>query len=289
MKILVTGGSGLLGTEIVTDARRRGWGISAPSRVDMDITDPARCRSYITAERPDWVVHCAAYTAVDRAEDEPEVAERVNVGGTGNVAHAALEAGARIAYLSSDYVFSGVGRTPWQPNDPVAPHGVYARTKLAGEEAVQAVRPAGGGSGPSGVPLIVRTSWLYGAARRDFVDVILERSASGQAVRVVNDQVGRPTWSRNAARCVLDLVSLGAEGPWHVADGGEASWYDFASAALSLAGEKVEVEGVATEEWGARAPRPAYSVLDVSATEERLGREMQPWQEALAEYRTEQH
>lgn len=336
MKILVTGGRGLLGSELgrLGRARRAGAGggtavrgtphpdeeplsprpptVVALGRQELDVTDADDARRVIADHAPDWVVHCAAYTGVDRAEEEPEAAMRVNHGGTVNVATAATEIGAGLVYLSTDYVFDGrdapggAGRTPYRPDDPVAPLSAYARTKLAGEEAALA---SGG--------VAVRTGWLYGAGGRNFVDAILERAERGESLRVVDDQRGRPTWARNVATGVVELLegassggaggSSGAKGGssggaggssggkgerlagvWHLADGGDATWLELAREALRLRGLDVEVEGVSTEEWGAAAPRPAYSVLDVSSTEARLGRPMVHWREALERYLSEQ-
>lgn len=284
MKIVVTGGLGLLGTEFVSAAERRGLDALALGRADLDVTDRASADRVLGRHRADWVVHCAAYTAVDRAEEEPEVAFRVNADGAGNVASAAASAGTRTVYISSDYVFDGDARTPRTPDDPVSPKGVYARSKLAGERAV--LDGAGGAGG--GGPLIVRTGWLYGAAGHNFVRAILARGRAGKALSVVEDQRGRPTWTRNVAETVLDLMERSVEGVWHVADGGEATWLDFAREALRLSGVDVPIRGVTTAEWGAAAPRPRYSVLDLSATERTLGREAMPWPEALRRYLAEE-
>jgi len=240
-----------------------------------------------------WVVHCAAYTAVDRAEAEPELAMRVNRDGAGNVARAATSAGARTVYISTDYVYDGERSEPWLPTDPVTPRSVYARSKLEGERAVASACGAGAGPGAGGAaaassaeaPLIVRTGWLYGAGGRNFVRAILDRAERGEGLRVVDDQRGRPTWGRNVAEAVLDLMRGGeAAGVWHVADGGDATWLEFAREAIRLRGLDVGVEGVSSEAWGAAAPRPGYSVLDLTATERALGRPMMHWAEALRRF-----
>lgn len=289
MKLLVTGAGGLLGSEFVRlGAEGVGVEIVGLSRGECDVTDGGRAAEVIGGLTPDWIVHCAAYTNVDRAEEEPEAAMRVNHGGTVNVAAAAARHGARLLYISTDYVFDGRKREPYLPSDPVAPLSVYAKTKLAGEEVALA---SGGVS--------VRTGWLYGAGGGNFVDAILRRAEAGEGLRVVDDQRGRPTWARNVALGVVELLrdgpsggtvgSSGGEGRalagvWHLADGGDATWLEFARAAVRLRGLDVEVEGVSSEEWGAAAPRPAYSVLDLTATETVLGRPMMPWVEALEMY-----
>lgn len=301
MKIVVTGAQGLLGSEVVKAGGRSAVGLG---RDALDVTDEEACRAVIAGHAPDWVVHCAAYTAVDRAEDEPEEAMRVNHGGTVNVATGAAAAGAGLVYVSTDYVFAGTQRTPYAPTDPVEPRSAYARTKRAGEEAALA---AGG--------VVVRTGWLYGPGGRNFVDAIVERAEAGESLKVVDDQWGRPTRARNVAEVMLELLAKdpfraglrtdageglertldgghatnggdradgGAPPPiWHVADRGEATWLELAREACRIRGIEASIEGVSTEAWGAAAPRPAYSVLDLTETERVLGRPMMPWREAL--------
>jgi len=240
----------------------------------LEVTDPGRVAEVVGDVSPEWVVHCAAYTAVDRAEAEPGEALRVNRDGTANVSAAAAEHGARWLYVSTDYVFDGRSERPYRPDDPVNPLSVYARTKRAGEEVAL-----------SAGALIVRTGWLYGAGGPNFVDAIVRRAAAGEAVRVVDDQRGRPTWARNVASASLALIGGDAPaGVWHVADGGEATWLELAREACAARGLEADISGVSTEAWGAAAPRPPYSVLDVSRTERWLGRPMTPWRDALRAY-----
>jgi len=265
----------LLGTEVMAAAAQRGSAVTGLGRDDVDVTHAAELNARIAEESPTCVLHCAAYTAVDRAEREPELAMRVNRDGAANVARAAAEVGARTVYVSTDYVFDGEKRVPYLPSDPVGPLSVYGRTKLAGEESVVRAGIA---------PLIVRTGWLYGAGGRSFVNAILDRAERGEVLRVVDDQRGRPTWARNVAEVVLDLIEADVGGVWHVADGGDATWLDLAAEALRLRGLCRSIDGVSSETWGAAAPRPAYSVLDLTATERALGRPMMDWQEALRRF-----
>ncbi|MEX2465538.1 MAG: dTDP-4-dehydrorhamnose reductase [Gemmatimonadota bacterium] len=284
-RLLVTGAAGLLGTEVVAAAERRGYTVEPATRADLDVTDLDAVRAGL-GDRPverrlEAVLHCAAYTAVDGAEAEPELAARVNGDGTAHVARAAAEAGARLVHVSTDYVFDGERRTPYRPDDPPRPRSVYGRTKLAGERAALASAPSA---------LVVRTSWLYGAGGRNFVTAMLERGrtdASPSPLRVVDDQLGRPTWARNVAEGMLDLLERRVRGVWHVADGGEATWLDLAREAYRLCGIDTALEPTTTEAWGAPAPRPAYSVLDLTGTEALLGRERMHWREALRRYLTE--
>jgi len=287
-RLLVTGAAGLLGTEVVAAARRRGHPVQASARADLDVTDREAVRGALAgaprADRPTAVVHCAAYTAVDGAEAEPELAERVNRDGAANVAAAAAEAGAWLVHVSTDYVFDGDARVPYPPDHPAAPRCVYGRTKLEGERAALASSPSA---------LVMRTSWLYGVGGRNFVTAMIARGraealAPGEpTLRVVDDQRGRPTWARNTAEGILDLLGHRARGAWHVADGGEATWLELACEAFRLCGIATSLGAASTEAWGAPAPRPAYSVLDIRATEALLGRTSMHWREALRRFLTE--
>jgi dTDP-4-dehydrorhamnose reductase len=278
MKLLVTGAGGLLGTEVAREGAERGHALVALERAALDVTDADAVRERVGDESPTWVIHCAAYTAVDRAEDEPELAMRVNRDGAAHVARAAAGAGARMAHVSTDYVFDGRTRTPYRNDDEPAPLSVYGATKLAGERAVLDASLAGRR------PLVTRTGWMYGAGGRNFVNAMLARARAGEALRVVDDQVGRPSWARNVARGMLELVERGVEGVWHVADGGTATWLELAREALRVEGLEARLDGVSTAEWGAAAARPRWSVLDVTATEQELGRPMEPWRNALRRY-----
>jgi dTDP-4-dehydrorhamnose reductase len=278
VRILVTGADGLLGTAVAADARSRGHETLAMGRASLDVTDAAATRAAIGDARPDVVVHCAAYTAVDRAESEPDLARAVNRDGTRHVAEAAGAVGATLVYVSTDYVFDGRKRTPYLPTDEPAPQSAYARTKLEGER--EALEWPGA--------LVVRTSWLYGS-ENGFVPAILRRARDGGTLRVVDDQRGRPTWAPHAAAVILDLLDTGARGVWHAANGGECTWFELACTALALEGLAVDVAAVSTAEYGAPATRPAYSVLALEATEERRGRRLPDWRGGLHGFLVAQH
>jgi dTDP-4-dehydrorhamnose reductase len=277
--VFVTGAAGLLGREMVRAATARGYHVVALAHTDLDVTDAPAVRSVVRAHTPTHVIHCAAYTAVDGAESEPELAMRVNRDGTESVAKAAAQAGAGLVYFSTDYVFDGLKVEPYLSSDSPAPVNSYGRSKLAGEYAAADAHPD---------PLIIRTGWLYGGGGSSFIQAILKRAATGKGLRVVDDQHGRPTWTRNLAEGTLELLDAGAKGVVHFADGGEATWVDLARAALTLSGYEIEVEPVSTEEWGAPAPRPRYSVLDLTATEAVLGCSMMHWREALRRFLEEE-
>lgn len=292
-RLLVTGAEGLLGSEVTAAAARRGYVVEGAGRADLDVTDEEAVRARLVdrspEERHELVIHCAAYTAVDGAEEEPERASRVNRDGTAHVARAAADGGAWFIYPSTDYVFDGERATPYLPETPPAPRSVYGRTKLEGERVTLASAPEA---------LVARTSWLYGAGGRNFVTAMLERGRAmaredgagpegAAGLRVVDDQRGRPTWARNTAEGILDLFERRVRGVWHVADGGEATWLDLARETFRLCGVEVPIGPVSTAEWGAPAPRPAYSVLDVAGTEALLGRARMDWRDALRRFLTE--
>jgi dTDP-4-dehydrorhamnose reductase len=271
VRIAVTGAAGLLGTELLAGARARGHEVVALTRAELDVTDPMQARSVIAAACPDAVIQCAAYSAVDRAEQEPELARAVNRDGAAHVGAAATAVGARFVYVSTDYVFDGRKGAPYLPGDAPGPLSTYGRTKLEGERTAREASPDA---------LVVRTSWLY-AKHRGFVSTMLERARRGERLRVVDDQRGRPTWVRDAALGILELTELGERDVWHVAGGGDCTRFELVREALHIAGLEAEVEPVSSAAFDAPAARPAYSVLDLSATEARLGRPMRDWREGL--------
>lgn len=309
MKVLVTGASGLLGSAVTRVLLRRGHEVVAGVRSpdvepppaaevrSLDVTDARTVRRVLDDAGPDAVVHCAGYTNVDGAESRPHEAMAVNADGTRTVALAALRADAALLYPSTDYVFEGRKEEPYRPGDPRRPVNAYGRSKKGGEDALRAV---------GGRWMIVRTSWLYGADGRDFVDVVLERAGAGEVLQVVDDQRGRPTWTGSLAPVLIELLEKAmADRGWlpmppagrgspaglsgrilHVADRGTATWLELARAIVRIADLPDRIEPVSTEEWGAPADRPRYSVLDTSAAEERLGRTLTEWRTSLERYLT---
>ena len=279
MKILVTGAAGLLGHAVVRTAGERGHDVRAFARSALDVTDTAEVERRLRAERPEVVVHCAAYTAVDRAEEESDQAMSVNRDGTRNVAMAAAQVGARVVYPSTDYVFDGRADTPYRPDDDTSPVNAYGVSKLAGEQVLAV----------SGCTwLMVRTSWLYGPGGRDFVDVVLDQGERrGGGMTVVDDQVGCPTWTGSLAPRIVELAEAGARGTYHLCDAGKASWLDLARQVAEEAGLDLELTATDTLSWGAPARRPQYSVLDCTKGEGILGYGMTPWRESLHTYLSE--
>ncbi|MCI2239885.1 dTDP-4-dehydrorhamnose reductase [Paenibacillus sp. TRM 82003] len=255
MRWVVTGATGMLGTDVVAALRERGEDVAPLGRADLDVTDLAACRR--AAAGADVVVNCAAHTAVDAAETEEAAAFAVNAVGARNLALAAAGAGARLVHVSTDYVFDGDATEPYAPDAPQAPRSAYGRTKAAGEWAVAA-------SGTDA--LVLRTAWLYGEHGACFPKTMARVGAERGALSVVDDQVGQPTWTRDVARLALDLVAAGAPaGAYHAVSAGRCSWFGFAAAVLASAGlERVSLEPVTSAEFVRPAPRPAFSVLDTS-------------------------
>ncbi|MGZ6707478.1 MAG: dTDP-4-dehydrorhamnose reductase [Solirubrobacteraceae bacterium] len=273
MRLLVTGGAGMLGLAVCAAATRLGHDVVALSRAELDICDEAHVRRVIGAAEPRAVVNCAAWTDVDGAEANEAAATAVNGEGAGAVARACAEAKARLIHVSTDYVFDGTSTRPWVESDPVGPIGAYGRSKLAGEQAVTA---AGGNHA------IVRTAWLFGAGGRNFVDTMLALAADRDEVSVVTDQVGSPTWTAHLAEVLVELAERdGDTGIFHAAGGGACSWYDLAVEVFDRAGVGCRVVPTTAEALRRPAPRPAYSVLGTERPEAPV---LPAWQEGVAGY-----
>lgn len=275
MKVLVTGGNGMLARAVVSEFRCRGHIVVAPPRAEMDVASEAAVEWWVDEHSPDLVVQGAAYTAVDAAEAHTDEAFLVNATATRYVAAACRKSGALLIYPSTDYVFGGCAMRPYGPADAIDPLNAYGRSKAAGERAVADAERF----------LVVRTSWLYGAGGRNFVDTILGRARTGAALRVVDDQIGRPTWTGSLAQTVADLAEGGAMGIFHATDGGApVSWYGFAQEVLRAAGLDADIAPVPGSEWPTPAPRPVFSVLDCRATEARIGRALPDWRSTLRRF-----
>lgn len=268
----------MLARAVADECRRRGDDCIAPGRGDLDVTDPDAVQCAFDVVRPEVVIHCAAFTAVDAAERAEAEAFRVNAEATYQVASACHASGALLVYPSTDYVFDGGAISPYRPAHPRAPLNVYGRSKAAGEDGARA----------AGRFLTVRTGWLYGAGGPNFVTTMLRLGGRDSAVRVVDDQVGRPTSTMLLAGVIRELVLSGAEGEFHATGGGEpVSWHGFAREIFRQAAVRVELKSIASPEYATAAERPRFSVLDCSATEEVLGRSLGDWRNALADYLAE--
>jgi len=264
----------MLGQDLTALLRDRGHTVTAVDREGVDITDPEATGQAVTGH--DAVVNCAAYTAVDAAEEDEPAAFAVNAVGAANLARAARHAGARLVHVSTDYVFDGHADHPYPEDAPLAPGSAYGRTKTAGEWAVRAECPD---------HLIVRTAWLYGAHGPCFPRTIVRVAREKGGLDVVTDQVGQPTWTVDLAALVLALVDAAAPaGTYHGTSGGRASWFDFARAAVASAGLDPEIVRPTTSEAFVRpAPRPAYSVLGHQALRATGVAPIGPWDDRWRE------
>jgi len=277
MKALITGAGGQLATELLA-APPAGWEVQAISEADLDIRDAAAVDAAVARSAPDLILNAAAYTAVDRAETETAIAWAVNRDGALNLARAATAAGARMAHVSTDFVFDGEATRAYLPGDPPAPLGVYGASKLAGEIAVAEAAPDA---------LILRTAWVYSPHGGNFLKTMLRVMAARGEVRVVADQIGTPTSATTLAETLWALALAGARGIHHHTDAGVASWYDFAQAigedghAAGLLAAEPKVIPIATSDYPTPARRPAFSVLDKTSTWAILGRPAPHWRVAM--------
>ncbi|WP_308639958.1 dTDP-4-dehydrorhamnose reductase [Paenibacillus silvisoli] len=276
MSILVTGAGGQLGKELAHLEVRPGMRMIGLGRSELDITSLEQCRAAMEAHRPDAVIHCAAYTAVDKAESDADEAYRINAMGTRNVALAASACGAKLCYVSTDYVFDGKGGRPYEVEDQTNPQTVYGQTKLAGEQEVRALVES---------YFIVRTSWVYGPYGANFVKTILKLAGERDRLAVVSDQIGSPTYTLDLAEFLVRLVQTADYGVYHASNTGSCSWHEFAEAIVQEAGlTKVTVDPCSTAEFPRPAARPAYSVMSHAAIERARLEDLRPWRDALRAY-----
>ncbi len=277
--VVVVGAGGMTGSELMMRASDHGLDVRGFTRAELDVGDADSVARAIEAESPRVVINAAAYTAVDKAEIERDVAMRVNADGAGNVARAAAAIGASVVHISTDYVFDGTSKTPYMPNDAVHPLGVYGESKLAGENAVRSEAEA---------YAIVRTSWIFSHRGRNFVRTMLDRGRSGDPLRVVNDQHGNPTAASDLADALLRVAAVMSDdatlrGTWHFTNAGSTTWFEFACAIFDCAGIHAAVEPISTSRFPTAAVRPAYSILDTSSFTTTFGVTPRHWSEPLRE------
>jgi dTDP-4-dehydrorhamnose reductase len=274
---LVVGARGMLGTDLVKALQENRFSPLGVDVDELDITDAAGVAKTVSAIRPHTVINVAALTDVDGCESRADDAYRINAAGAENLARACAAQRAYLVHLSTDYVFDGTKSTPYREDDPMSPLGVYGTSKAEGEALVRRVLPDN--------HCIVRTQWLYGIHGKNFVETILSLCAQRDVLRVVDDQVGSPTYTVDLAEALVRLCLLRYVGTIHVTNHGATSWHGFAEAIVALSGRKgVRVETMTTDELKRPAPRPLYSVLDGSRYSAVTGSSLRPWQEALADY-----
>lgn len=277
MKVLITGAKGQLGRALIQSAPP-GLELFTADRFALDLANGDALRRAVLQVRPDLVINAAAYTAVDRAESEPELAFAINAKAVGVIAAAVEEIGGTLVQISTDFVFDGNTARPYVPSDARSPLSIYGSSKAAGEDA----------AGTNAV--VVRTQWVHGAGGVNFVSTMLRLMGTSEEVRVVADQVGAPTWTVSLVKVIWKLGMQGMTGPWHWTDAGVASWYDYAVAiqeealALGLLGRPVRVVPVSTKDYPMRAKRPAYALLNSFATREALGLPGVHWRHNLRQH-----
>lgn len=272
MRIMIIGATGLLGKPLMQ--QWKGVELIGTGSRDLDIRDGVHVHEFVERKRPDWIVLAAAYTDVDGCEKNPELAFAVNRDGAINVAKAASAVGAKLLFLSSDYVFDGRSTTPYEADHQRNPQSVYGRSKAEAELSLLAIMPD---------CCIVRTSWLFGVGGKCFPDTILKLAATRSVLDVVDDQRGCPTYTVDLSRAIAALCRKDAHGIVHASNAGSCTWFDFAREIVAGAGLKTEVRPVSSEQMARPAPRPAYSVLSATSLHN-YGIEMIEWNDALHRY-----
>ena len=276
MKVLVTGVKGQLGHDVMNELALRGIEGIGVDVEEMDITDRTACETVIFREKPDAVIHCAAYTAVDAAEDNLELCRKINAEGTRNIARVCKAMDIKMMYISTDYVFNGGGQRPWEPDDHREPLNVYGLTKYEGEIAVeQNIQKY----------FIVRIAWVFGVNGKNFIKTMLRLGKEKGAVSVVNDQIGSPTYTYDLARLLVDMIQTDKYGRYHATNEGLCSWYEFACEIFRQAGmDEVKVTPVDSDGFPAKAKRPSNSRMSKEKLTENGFERLPSWQDALGRY-----
>ena len=274
MRVLVTGVKGQLGYDVMNELAGRGHEGIGVDIQEMDITDAASVEKVITEAAPDAVIHCAAYTAVDAAEDNVDLCRRVNAGGTENIARVCKALNCKMMYISTDYVFNGQGTRPWEPDDKREPLNVYGQTKYEGELAVETLEKF----------FLVRIAWVFGVNGKNFIKTMLNLGKTRDHLTVVADQVGSPTYTYDLARLLVDMIETDRYGRYHATNEGLCSWYEFACEIFKQAGMNVTVSPVTSDQYPAKAKRPMNSRMDKSKLDEMGFKRLPSWQDALGRY-----
>lgn len=280
MKVVVTGADGQLGQDVIKELAKKNHQIFSANRNALDISNELAVKKYIEDKKPDVILHCAAYTNVDKAEEDRETAYNVNALGTKYLAQAAQAVGSKMVYVSTDYVFDGTANEPYEVNHPTKPLGVYGETKLAGEEFV---------SKHLAEHFIVRTAWVYGTNGNNFVKTMLRLGKELGEIGVVHDQVGSPTYTVDLAEFMVNLMETDKYGIYHATNGGQCSWYEFALEIFKQANLDVKVNPLTTEQFPRPAARPNYSVLSKQRIVDEGFEPLRKWQEGLTAYFNEEN
>lgn len=275
MKVFVTGVKGQLGFDVVNELNKRGHEAVGVDIDEMDITDKESVNRVIKATAPDAVIHCAAYTAVDAAEDNEELCRNVNAKGTEYIAEVCHELDIKMMYISTDYVFNGQGTRPWEPDDERAPLNVYGQTKYEGELAIEENLTK---------YFTVRIAWVFGVNGKNFIKTMLNLGKTHDKLTVVADQTGSPTYTYDLARLLVDMIETEKYGRYHATNEGECTWYEFACEIFRQAGMDVKVEPVGSDQYPAKAKRPANSRMNKEKLEENGFLPLPSWQDALKRY-----
>ncbi len=275
MRILVTGVKGQLGYDVVNELEKRGHTAIGVDIDEMDITDAEAVDRVITEADVEAVIHCAAYTAVDAAEDNLELCRKVNAAGTENIAKVCKKLGLKMVYISTDYVFDGEGERPWEPDDRRDPLNAYGIGKYEGELAVEENLEK---------YFIIRIAWVFGVNGKNFIKTMLKLGETRDEVSVVNDQIGSPTYTYDLARLIVDMVETEKYGRYHATNEGFCSWYEFACEIFRQAGMNVKVHPVTSDEFPAKAKRPHNSRMSKEKLSENGFERLPSWQDALKRY-----
>ncbi|QWG36130.1 dTDP-4-dehydrorhamnose reductase [Bacillus mycoides] len=275
MKVLVTGAKGQLGQDVVKLLEEQTWEVFAFGREELNITDEKQVNEKVLLIQPDIIIHTAAYTQVDQAESDEEVAFKVNAEGTKYLAKAAEAVGAKFCYVSTDYVFDGTKNEPYKADDQTNPQTVYGKSKLVGEQYTQEYCSKN---------YIVRTSWVFGLYGNNFVKTMLRLAEEKKELGIVHDQVGSPTYTTDLARFIINLVQTDKYGIYHGSNSGVCSWYEFAKEIFEQSNIEIVVNPLTTEDFPRPAARPKYSVLDKGMIEQNGFEPFQDWKKALKDF-----
>ncbi|MDW7657233.1 MAG: dTDP-4-dehydrorhamnose reductase [Bacillota bacterium] len=275
LKFMVTGADGQLGHDVISKLKEMELDVIAPGLAEFDLTNPEQVRHYISSEKPDVIIHCAAYTAVDKAEDEKDLCYAVNAEGTRLIAESAQKINARLLYVSTDYVFDGSGDEPHTENQETDPVNYYGLTKAQGEKIVREKVKR---------HFIVRTSWIYGINGNNFVQTMLKLAKTRSEISVVSDQVGAPTYTKDLAEFIVNLVQTDRYGTYHGVNEGYCSWYEFARAIFANFQIDMQVRPISTAEYPTKAKRPLNSRLSKDNTDRAGLRRLPHWEDALSRF-----